>query len=142
MRAKVQRPTSKVKEEQTGRNRSSKFELWMFGVRCSAFDVVAGPLAGKYLPKPRREILQSFWRIAPALLRHDPARVADFIDRFHHRRPIVVAFEQRHLEALPQTFLFASFAAVFLDVKFLNTLTQDAYPLLRPAIGDHIANIK
>src|SRR5262249_40951085 len=99
-------------------------------------------LTGKYLTKAHCEILQSFGRMAPALLGHDPAGVPDFIDCLHHGGPIVVSFEQRHLEAFPQTFLFASFAAVFLDMKLLNALTQDAYPLLRPAIGDHVADIK
>jgi hypothetical protein len=62
------------------------------------------------------------------------ALIADFIHRRHHRRPILVPFQQFHPETLPEPFPGALLAAEFPDVKYLNPLARDPNPLLRPKL--------
>src|SRR5689334_9913111 len=99
-------------------------------------------LAGKNFAKTNCQIFQALWSIATALFGHHPAGVPDLINGFHDGRPVIVPLEQGHLKSFPKTFFFAALATVFFDVEFLNTLSQKSYPLLGPAIGDHVADIE
>src|SRR5262249_10495872 len=90
-------------------------------------------LAGEYFSKTISEVFQSLGRIASALLGHRPARIAHVVQRFHHCRPIVIAFEQRDIKAFPQALFVTSFAAELFNVELLNSLAENAHPLLRPA---------
>src|SRR6266702_7915523 len=81
-------------------------------------------------------------RVAAGNLGDAPAAKADFIQRLHDRRPVVVAFEQGNVEALPQAFLVAPFAAEFLDVERDDALVENADPLFGPAGVDDVADIE
>ena len=71
-----------------------------------------------------------------------PACVADLVERFHRRRPVVVAFAEFDLKAFAQAFGVALFAAEFLDVQIEDARAEDAHPMLRPAVGHEIAEIE
>src|SRR5580765_4756127 len=88
------------------------------------------------------EGFQSFRSVAAGLFGDAPAVVADVIEGFHHRGPVVIAFEEADLEAFPKSFVIALFAAEFFDVKFLNAFTENANPLFRPAVGDDVADVE
>src|SRR5262245_40322657 len=87
-----------------------------------------------------RRGLDAFW--PPCGFGDGPALIADVIQRFHDRRPIVVAFEVFHVEAGAQAVFVHLLAAVLFDVKFLNALAQDANPLLGPTEINDVANIE
>ena len=102
-----------------------------------------GPfLTGKDLLQTQAEIVEPFRRVSAALLRNGPPGVTDLIHGFHHRRPIVVTFEELHVEPLPESFAIALFAAEFLYMELLDAFAQDANPLLGPAVIEDVPDIK
>src|SRR6266849_8459512 len=81
-------------------------------------------------------------RVAAGNLSDAPAVEANFIQRFHDRRPVVVAFEQGNVEALPQAFLVAPLAAEFFDMERDDPFVENADPLFGPAVVDDVADIE
>src|SRR2546430_16519625 len=89
-----------------------------------------------------RKLGEPFGTITATLLRDAPAVVPDFVQRTHHRRPVVVAFKERNRETCARTLAIAFLAAVFLDVQLLNALAENANPLLGPANRNHVAYVE
>src|SRR5437667_4061345 len=77
-----------------------------------------------------RKLFQTFGAVGAPLFGDAPAVVADFVERLHHFRPIIVAFQKRNIEAFPQALFVRLLTAEFLDVQFLNALAEYANPLL------------
>src|SRR5438105_3182450 len=71
-----------------------------------------------------------------------PTMVTDAIERFHHRRPIVVALEIVHLKSRSHSSTLLLLAAVFLDMQLLDSFSERANPLFGPAVRDDIADIE
>src|SRR6266702_145249 len=92
------------------------------------------PLARQYFSKPPCEVLQPLWRVASPLFRHCPTRITYLVQGFHHRRPVVIPFQERHVEPFPKPFLIASLAAEFLNVQLLNPFSKNAHPLFWPPV--------
>src|SRR5947208_15441206 len=90
---------------------------------------------------PLRNILQRIEIVGAVLFSYAPAVIADFIERFHDSRPIVVAFAERRAKTFPQSFRVAPLAAEFLDMELLNPLAQYANPLLAPAVVENMAAV-
>src|ERR1035441_3227124 len=101
-----------------------------------------GGSGGQYLGEAVGEVFESFRGVAAGLFGHHPAVVADVVHGLHDGRPIVIAFEQLNVEALPQAFGVALLAAEFLDMELLDAWPEDANPLLGPAVVDDVADIE
>src|ERR1017187_9451624 len=97
---------------------------------------------GEDLAQAVGEIFEAFRTVAAGLFGHYPAVVADVVHGFHDGGPVVVPFEQLHVEAFPQAFGVALFAAELLDVELLDARPEDANPLLWPAIVDDVADVE
>src|SRR5439155_14739889 len=89
-----------------------------------------------------RKIFEAFGRIAPRLFGNRPAIIADLVQRFHDRGPVIVPFAERHAEAFPQSIAVSLFAAVLFNVQLLNAFAQNCNPLLGPAEVEHVTNIE
>src|ERR1039457_4887610 len=101
-----------------------------------------GGSGGQYLGEAVGEVFESFRGVAAGLFGHHPTVVSDVVHRLHDGGPVVVAFEQLHVEALPQAFSVALLAAEFLDMELLDARPENANPLLGPAVVDDVADIK
>src|SRR5439155_5815405 len=89
-----------------------------------------------------RNIFESFETARAVLFGDGPAIVSDVVEGFHDGGPIVIAFAERHVEAFPQSLTVALLEAELLDMKFLDAFAEDAYPVLRPAEVEDVADIK
>src|SRR5882762_8308659 len=97
----------------------------------------AGPLLTRQNSvQPFGERLQSFGilRLIAGLFRDAPALIADPVEGFHDGRPIVVALEERHGEALG--------FAEFLDVQFEDVLAEQRNPTLGRVEPDDVADVE
>src|SRR6266478_2307818 len=117
---------------------SLKLEFWSFDRLCPKL-ISSRRSAVENLAHPLGNILESFGAVAARLLGDAPAVVADFVQCLHDRRPIVVAFRERHAEAFPKPFVVAFLAAEFFDVQLLDAFAQDANPFLGPAVVNDVA---
>src|ERR1019366_9459087 len=101
-----------------------------------------GGSGGQYLGEAVGEVFESFRGVAAGLFGHHPAVVADVVHGLHDGGPVIVAFEQLHVEALPQAFGVALLAAEFLDMELLDAWPKDANPLLGPTVVENVADIE
>src|ERR1017187_4431260 len=101
-----------------------------------------GGSGGQYLSQAVGEVFESLRDVAAGLFGHNPAVIADVIHGLHDGGPIVVTFEQLHVEAFPQALSIALLAAEFLDMELLDARPKNADPLLGPTVGDDVADIE
>src|SRR5208337_3788661 len=88
------------------------------------------------------EVLQALRAVATALFGDAPAGVVDVVQGAHHGGPVVVAFEEFNVKALPEAMVVAELAAEFFDVELLDARAEDANPLFRPAEVDDVADVE
>src|SRR5258708_20053993 len=75
-------------------------------------------------------------RVAAGNLGDAPAAEADFIQRFHDRRPVVVAFEPGNVEALPQAFPLPPLAPELFDAAPPSPPFYPPHTFFRPPLAD------
>src|SRR6185503_18022556 len=89
----------------------------------------------------RADVLQTR-AVAAADLGDAPAVVADVVEGLHDRGPVVVALAELDAEAVPAAILVHLLAAEFLDVELQHARTEDARPLLGPAVDEEVAEVE
>src|SRR6266540_6314069 len=89
-----------------------------------------------------RKLLQTFRAVGARLFRDAPTFITNVVERLHHRRPVIVAFQKLDAKAFPEALLDGLLAAEFLDVQFLNAFAEDVNPLLGPAVGNDVAHVE
>src|SRR5205823_8514107 len=78
------------------------------------------------------EVFEAFWAVGAGLFCDAPTVVADVVEGFHDRGPIVVALEE-----------VGAFApGVFFDVKFLDAFAEDMNPMIGPTDGHDVADVE
>src|SRR5262249_23078080 len=98
--------------------------------------------AGQDFGQSLAKVFEAFGSVSAALFGDRPSGVSNVIQSLHHRRPIVIALEQVDVEAFPETLVVTTLPAEFLDVQFLDSLSENSHPLLGPAVIDDVADIE